>query len=83
MVNSDKSDCVKLQELMRELVYVAIKAQIEYKAVHVMGKSNILPNLLSRYRSNKHRKQFHVTTDGLGYHEVMIDDSVFTIWHDW
>ena len=68
---------------MRELVYMAA-GNFEFKAIHLSGRLNILPDLLSRWHEdNRVRKKFHELVKEKGFHEIDVAPDVFKIMHNW
>ena len=68
---------------MREMVYVAAINNFEFKAVHVARKSNLLPDLLSRWHEGQHiRNKFNELVQN-SLTRVHCDNTVFQFMHEW
>ena len=50
IINSQTSKDVNVMKLVRPLVSMALKYNIVFKSVHVPGKLNLIPDLLSRFK---------------------------------
>ena len=68
---------------MRELVFIAAN-KFEFKAQHLEGKKNILPDLLSRWgQGSRIHHKFRVLTENKGCTEKDIPHNVFNLLHTW
>ena len=83
VVNTGRAHDSRLLELMRELVFVAA-GHFEFRATHLMGKLNKLPDLLSRWKEGeKIHKKFFNAIDGKGMYEIAVAPDVFELKHTW
>lgn len=83
VVNSGRSRDQFLQACARELLFVAAQHDFEIKAVHIPGKSNFLPDLLSRFPLDKtYRLKFEEATGG-AYHMLSVTDNLAQFSHNW
>ena len=56
MINSTSSSCSKCMQLIRKLTLKSLKCNLRIFARHIMGKNNILPDLLSRMKIEKFKE---------------------------
>ena len=83
VLNTGRARDRTLIKLMRELVYVAA-GKFEFKGKHLSGKSNKLPDLLSRWHEgDRVRTQFRQLVQGLNFTEVDVAPENFSMWHKW
>ena len=83
VLNSGRAWDSELLRLMQELIFVAA-GKFEFRAIHLSGKSNILPDLLSRWGEGARvHKKFHELIKGKNMIEVKIAPNVFTFTHKW
>ena len=73
-----------LQDQLRELTWWLTKFQCRFKASHLSGKTNVLPDVLSRWHEGeKVRKIFYDMTKDQNYKHVHIDKEWFRYTHTW
>ena len=83
VVNTGRAKDSKLLQGLRELAFVAA-TKFEFRAVHLAGQKNILPDLLSRWGEGEPiREKIRKITAGKGYEEVKCTQSVFEMTHTW
>ena len=83
VLNSGRADCPKLQKLMRELVFVAATEEIEFYSQHIMGKNNVLSDILSRANKKWARDKFLRLNKNLKLTRSHVHSSQFLLLHDW
>ena len=81
VLNSGRARDSRLLELMREMVYVTA-GKFEFRARHLRGKFNILPDLLSCWAEGKniHNKFFQLI-DGTSMCEIPVAPNVCEMTH--
>ena len=67
IVNTGRSRDSMLQKILRELVWWLAKFEFKIKTVHIFGRTNILPDLLSRWAEGR---QVHEEFEKLGGHKL-------------
>ena len=84
VLNSGRARDEMLQSLMREIVYIAALYKFEYRTLHLVGKCNLLPDLLSRWHEGPrvHHK-FKELIRKLEMREVNYTENVFCFMHKW
>ena len=84
IINSGRSQDLLLQKLLRELTWWLVKYQIKIKGVHLSGRLNRIPDLLSRWHEgNAVRAEFTQLTEGRNIVWRNVDNTVFKYTHDW
>lgn len=84
VINSGRSRDSLLQAYLRELVYVSAMGDFILRARHIPGRTNVLPDLLSRWNFGPAiRAQFEQLTRGKGLKRILVPDSVFEITDVW
>ena len=53
IINSQSSKDAMVMQLIRELVVATMSFNIEFRAKHIPGKYNVIPDLLSRFQDNR------------------------------
>ena len=53
IINSQSSKDPMLMQLIRELVVATMSSNIEFRAKHIPGKYNVIPDLLSRFQEDR------------------------------
>ena len=83
VLNTGRARDARLQDYLRELTFVAA-GNFEFGAVHLMGKINTLPDLLSRWmEGDRIRKKIFSLTQGKGFIETQIAQSACFMTHNW
>ena len=84
IINTGRSrDCL-LQSQLRELVWWLSLYQMKVKLVHLSGKNNRLPDLLSRWMEGPQiREELNMRTKNLPLKFRQIDKRWFTFTHNW
>ena len=84
MVNTGFSRDEHLQDGMREVAFVAATGSFEIYLKYVNTKSNVLPDLLSRWSQHpKHVEKFHSLTHNKGYVCMDVSDKLIKLSHQW
>ena len=85
VINTGKAKCKFMQQCMREISYLAAVNEFQLRALHIEGRSNRLPDSLSRWHLNEsHEKEFMKLTGGMhGWNEVVVDEQKFQFSHEW
>ena len=83
VINSGRARNPELLQWLRELVFLAVGI-FEFRAVHLEGRKNILPDLLSRWEEGDWvcNKFFELTKDK-GFKELNVAPSVCSFTHNW
>ena len=83
VVNSGRSHCSMLQELMRELMFTLAVAEMEIRTVHVFGKNNVVPDLLSRAHGTKSVMNLSSILSKYELTHVKVNKKHFKLMHEW
>ena len=83
VVNSGRSRDELMLSWLRELAYWCAWHECQVRAVHIAGKSNRLPDLLSRWETGPHVRQEFRSRIGGAWREVKVDDHVFSLSGKW
>ena len=84
IVNSGWSQDALLQKQLRELVWWLARCEFKIKSVYLPGKSNVLPDILSRWHEGEMgRRQFCDITAGRDIRRLPVLGSWFQFSHDW
>ena len=83
VVNTGRARDQVLVEYLRELAFL-VAGKFEFRAVHLPGQKNILPDLLSRWGEGPRiRNRFLNLTKDKGFTEICCAHDVFCITHTW
>ena len=83
-INSGKCRNSTMHACLRELVYVASNANCEFRAVHIEGVSNRLPDYLSRWElGSQYRRRWLEETAGQEWVQKPISEHLFSFSHSW
>ena len=83
VVNTGRSKEAFLQQCAREIAFIACTNQFEIRAIHIRGRDNRLPDLLSRACMDKcYFDKFLQETDGT-WQEDIVDDCLFQFSCPW
>lgn len=84
IINEGRSRDCFLQSCLRELCFVAVTAEFEVRAVHIPGRQNVLPDLLSRWHlASKFPQQCMQLICDVGLDIVRVEESLFFFTCDW
>ena len=84
MINTGNSKSRFLQTCLREISFICAIKECEIRAVHIEGKTNRLPDLLSRWNlSSEYQNNFYEAISGKYYVELNIDEQFFRFQHHW
>ena len=84
VINTGKSKDVFLQSCLREICYLSACLECEFRAVHLPGASNRLPDLLSRWElSDTHRQKIFKATSHLPTKYCSVSEELFNFSHEW
>ena len=83
-INSGRSHNPFMQQILREICFLAAINDMVVRAIFVPGNQNRLSDLLSRWELGlKYRKQFWKYTRALNTTEIIAKPDLFTFLHDW
>ena len=84
IINTGHSQDLKLQELLRELIWWLAKWECRVKGVHLPGKINRIPDLLSRWHQGPEiHHEFEELTQHRNIEWCDATDKVFKLAHTW
>ena len=84
VINSGKSNCVVLQECLRELAFLSAVYECQIRTVYLDTKTNRIADHLSRWNLNaSHRQQFYLLTRTFELHEYIVTDRMFQFINNW
>ena len=84
VINSGKSNCVVLQECLRELAFLSAVYECQIRTVYLDTKTNRIADHLSRWNLNaSHRQQFYLLTRSFELHEYIVTDRMFQFINNW
>ena len=84
IINTGRSYDLYLQKQLRELCWCMVKAQCRIKAIHLAGKLNRVPDLLSRWGEGlQPRKDFWERNKIMKLKETVIPEKVFQFSNRW
>ncbi len=83
IMNSGKSKDALMLVWLRELLYVASKAQIQIHAIHLEGISNRLPDMLSRWSHKPSSVAFQQAINDRTFLESEVTNRLFELQHTW
>jgi hypothetical protein len=83
-INSGRCSNMIMQACLRELVFVACSVQCEFRAIHIRGIHNRLPDILSRWTIDKSfPQQWNQITAFQWWKEVKLPKEIFNFSHPW
>ena len=83
VINTGRAWDPGLLDYLRELSFLAV-GTFEFRAVHLEGRKNVLPDLLSRWEEGERvRNKFYESINGQGYTEVKISQDLCSLSHVW
>ena len=84
VINRGRAQDTYMNTCLRELVWICIQAEFEIRAQHIPGKTNTIPDLLSRAFSEKAAlAEINKKISDMRLIEVQVDSSVFAFTHPW
>ena len=84
IINTGRSFDVRLQKQLRELVWWLAKYDMNLRSVHLPGKLNRIPDLLSRWSEGLPvHSEFKSRTEGLQLTRTIINYNWFQFAHEW
>ena len=84
VLNTGRTKDPFLQACLREVCFLAATCECEIRAVHISGRSNRIPDLLSRWhRSDWYKAEFHRLTANMSLCERVVPVSYFRFSHKW
>ena len=83
LVNSGRSQDLRLQKLLRELVWWLSKYQFKVKCVHLMGITNKMPDLLSRWAEGHQVQSEFIDRGGHKLKRRIVQNEWFQCTHEW
>ena len=83
IINTGRSKDKMLQKLLRELMWWMAIYEFKIKSVHIMGKINKLPDLLSRWTEGPEVRQEFERQGGKDLVVKPIDKKFFKFMHEW
>ena len=83
VLNTGASRNTELQDLLREIAYIAATNEFIIKAKHISGVSNRVPDWLSRWGEAPARKQFRAFARGKSLKTKRIPKTMFQLEHKW
>ena len=84
VINSRRANDIMLQKQLRELLWWSSIYQCKILVVHLMGRLNKLPDLLSRYfNGDAARREYHAFTHDMQLVEHAVPVSLFKFMHKW
>lgn len=82
LINSGRARDVQMQQGLREVCFLAATGHFELFASHISGKTNRIPDLLSRWTmGEQYRRQFRELN--LGFNRRTVRRSLFEYSHPW
>ena len=72
-----------LQKLLHELIWWLAIHQFRIKIVHLAGKINALPDILSRWHEGPHMECRFMTEGGKDLNGILVKHALFKFTHDW
>ena len=82
VLNTGASKNTQLQELLREIAYIAAENEFIIKAKHIMGVTNRIPDWLSRWKQKEARKNFRSFAREKSLRQQKINPTIFTSHND-
>ena len=84
IINTGRSQDMYLQQQLRELCWWLSKFQMKVRSVHLVGKFNRLPDLLSRWGEGLQvRQEFEERTSNMELKRMWINNNWFQFAHTW
>ena len=83
ILNTGASRDTHLQELLREIAYIAATSQFVIKAKHISGVSNRIPDWLSRWREPTSRRAFRQYAREKSLRIKKLPPEIFKLKHNW
>lgn len=84
VLNAGRSRDAILQDLLREICFLAATYSFEIRAVHLAGNLNRMPDALSRWHLDlKHKIEFSSLTYNVYLQESVVIDQLFYMSHHW
>lgn len=84
VLNTGSSRNLFLQSCLREVCFIAATHQFEIKAIHLEGRSNRVPDLLSRWDQDlKYQQEFYSLMKDNVLSEQVVPSHFFQFIHDW
>ena len=84
VLNKGKTRDPFLQNCLREIQYLSAIYECEFKATHISGVTNRIPDLLSRWDINaKARDEFSVIIQNMSTRYHKVNEDMFLFMHKW
>ena len=83
IINTGRSKDLLLQKLLRELTWWLSIHQFRIKSMHLMGKDNRIPDILSRWEDSPHLRQQFIKLGGGAMKRKYIEPDYFRFTHNW
>ena len=83
VVNSGKARNKFTQSCLREICFLAARANAQIKLVHLEGSTNRISDCLSRFDDTVKHKQFYQLTQGVNVKFRHIEEELFKFSHKW
>ena len=84
VINRGHSRDPELQDGMREVAYIAAINNFELFMVHIPGRKNLIPDLLSRWGEGPRiHKRFRKLIEGKDYTQIDMDETFCEYTHQW
>ena len=83
ILNTGASRHIGLQDILREVAYIAATNQFVIRARHIMGITNRIPDWLSRWQEPGARKQFRHYAQNGSLKQIKITNAILNLDNKW
>ena len=83
ILNTGASRDPHLQNILREIAYIAAKYEFVIKAKHISGVSNRIPDWLSRWNTTEAKREFNAFAKDKSLTRIKVSSEILQLTHSW